>query len=143
LEASSSSSSTLSWLITCTSSRRGKEQIRLKRRGAIQISETTQRDLKNGEKLSKEIKAQKARTPHLQPHNVRKCPNPTGLFDNCIEEGRFVIDEQRVGMICRRVARIWESVSPGLEVTRIEGEFTEKVFSGAYNPRLRDEATSL
>ena len=47
-------------------------------------------------------------------------------------------------MVCRRVGGVRESLFPGLEVNGgTEGDFGEKVFSDARNPRFRDEATAL
>ena len=81
---------------------------------------------------------------HPQPYDVGKCLNPTTLFYNCSEEDFWITDDQRAGIVCRRVGGVRESLFPGLEVNGgTEGDFGEKVFSDARNPRFRDATTAL
>ena len=64
-----------------------------------------------------------------------KCSNPTLVICNCGSNGIRGKKGQRVGVTSGRIGRIRESVLPRLEISEIlERDFTEKVFSGTWNP---------
>ena len=69
--------------------------------------------------------------------NVGKYLDPVVLSRNYGWDDLWVCDEQRVDIACRRVDRapVQESLFPCLKgVERTEGDFGEKVFSGAWSP---------
>ena len=77
-------SSRISKPTTSRSSRRGREQTRLNRREADQISKPIQRVWRTSESPWKGVQGQGPRTfAHPQPYNIGKRLNPATLFYNC------------------------------------------------------------
>ena len=78
----------------------------------------------------------------VQFHNIGEYPNPIIPFLNHGNDDLHgVTERQRASVISRRIGRIRNSALPGLEIRGVpEDDPTEKMFSGARNPRFRYEA---
>ena len=76
----------------------------------------------------------------VQFHNTGEHLNPIIPFLNYGNDDLYVISErQTTGVMRRRIGRIRKSVLPRLEIREMpEDDLTEKVLSGARDPRFLD-----
>ena len=81
----------------------------------------------------------------VQFHNTGKNPNPIIPFLNYGSDDLYAISErQTMGVMRRGIGRIRKSVLPRFEIRGMpEDDLTEKVLSGARDPRFRYEAASF